>query len=653
MKKRTIVIAGIAALFMSFAPVYEAVADTLPESYRTEEVTSVKNQSGSNMCWGFASVSAMETELMKNNGADETIDLSEAQLAYFMEIPVMDKLGQHTKLVTKTYIEDVGSSSKHLAALLASGVSPVAEEEISVAAGDMAKMKAELDTSLAYTGEYYLKESNIMQDASTDEIKRAIMKYGSVVISYRSVERSYYNFNTYGWYNPNNSNPDHAVCIVGWDDTYSKENFLVAPEGDGAWIIKNSWGKEWHDEGYFYLSYYDAPLAQSDKTVFDMEYGQYAENIYQNVFLTDNVAPGEGNVMRGRYSKVSNVFTAHANSSGGEELKGVSIFTHEPAEYVIKVYKNVRENVNPESGTLAATLKGEFAYAGFNIIPLEEPLYLSEGESFSIVVTMTNEKGEQVGVAEAERENTLPTFGQSFVCNEGGYWQDYVECSGGNLCIKAYTDNVKKDPKAKIVSMKETIPEMEGYRPADIKWIKSSYSNVNSMVLSWDKGQAEYYVVYQYNDKAGTWQKIGFTNENYYKVTGLSANTKYTFGVKAVAQREGAKSSYQPYYESLNFAKVSAKTAKGKSITQKLVVLDGIGNAVSWTKVSGATKYEVYVMSADTDYEWVLLKSIKATATKKVVQKDVVAGQTYGYRILAYKDDEVIYKGTPMSCIYE
>jgi len=194
---------------------------------------------------------------------------------------------------------------------------------------------------------------------------------------------------------------------------------------------------------------------------------------------------------------------------------------------------------------------------------------------------------------------------------------------------------------------------MEGCRPEGIKELKISYTNVNSMVLSWKKSSAKYYVVYQYNDKAGIWQKIGFTNENYYKVTGLSGNTKYTFGVKAVAQKEGDTSEYDPYYESLNFAKVSAKTAKGKNITQKLVVIDGIGNAVSWTKASGATKYEVYVMSADTDYEWVLLKSLKSTATKKVVHKDVTIGQTYGYRILAYKDDEVIFKGDPMSCVYE
>ena len=35
---------------------------------------------------------------------------------------------------------------------------------------------------------------------------------------------------------------DHAVAIIGWDDSYSRKNFKEDPGSDGAWIIKNSWG---------------------------------------------------------------------------------------------------------------------------------------------------------------------------------------------------------------------------------------------------------------------------------------------------------------------------------------------------------------------------------------------------------------------------
>ena len=50
---------------------------------------------------------------------------------------------------------------------------------------------------------------------------------------------------------------NHAICVVGWDDNYSKDNFNSKPAGDGAFLIKNSWGST---QSYFYISYYDTVL---------------------------------------------------------------------------------------------------------------------------------------------------------------------------------------------------------------------------------------------------------------------------------------------------------------------------------------------------------------------------------------------------------
>ncbi|MBQ6517330.1 MAG: hypothetical protein IJI14_01335 [Anaerolineaceae bacterium] len=55
---------------------------------------------------------------------------------------------------------------------------------------------------------------------------------------------------------------NHSVAVVGWDDTFSAENWPEGhrPPADGVWIVKNSWGTEWGNEGYFLLSYYDKTL---------------------------------------------------------------------------------------------------------------------------------------------------------------------------------------------------------------------------------------------------------------------------------------------------------------------------------------------------------------------------------------------------------
>ena len=51
----------------------------------------------------------------------------------------------------------------------------------------------------------------------------------------------------------------HAVAIIGWDDNFSKMNFPEScrPINDGAYIVQNSWGKEWGNNGVFYVSYED------------------------------------------------------------------------------------------------------------------------------------------------------------------------------------------------------------------------------------------------------------------------------------------------------------------------------------------------------------------------------------------------------------
>ena len=52
---------------------------------------------------------------------------------------------------------------------------------------------------------------------------------------------------------------NHAVLIIGWDDNFSRNNFPEdnRPQKDGAYIVLNSWGSEWGENGVFYLSYED------------------------------------------------------------------------------------------------------------------------------------------------------------------------------------------------------------------------------------------------------------------------------------------------------------------------------------------------------------------------------------------------------------
>ena len=116
--------------------------------------------------------------------------------------------------------------------------------------GDFKKDSANASTVLAYR----------------KAIKNHIMNNGAIFSSFyvdagasNSTNSAYYSSLNHAYYFNGDieTNVNHAVTIVGWDDTYSKNNFRTTPSSDGAYIVLNSWGDSWGESGYFYISYED------------------------------------------------------------------------------------------------------------------------------------------------------------------------------------------------------------------------------------------------------------------------------------------------------------------------------------------------------------------------------------------------------------
>ncbi|MBR5960515.1 MAG: DUF4214 domain-containing protein [Clostridia bacterium] len=272
------------------ASLYQPVAaDTLPEA---------RNQNPFGTCWAFAAVGAMEIDLIKDKKATSSIDLSEFFLAYFAahNYPYPKDGGEGDSVSvtinedyknTRNYL-DLGGLSAMAYHILASliGTTTEADNPYPTKRSEGEKLPTEY-TSIAaqITGAYNLKGSD------SEGLKQQIQDHGSVKVSVYAISDSSkynkvvpikkdgtvvgsvgYNSSTaslYGTYKSTN----HDVLLVGWDDNYSKDNFLsdLKPSSDGAWKARNSWGTGFGQNGYFWISYEDASLASGKATSFDAE----------------------------------------------------------------------------------------------------------------------------------------------------------------------------------------------------------------------------------------------------------------------------------------------------------------------------------------------------------------------------------------------
>lgn len=385
--------------------------ESLPSYYSLVDegyVSPVKDQEDGGNCWAFAFIAALESSILK--ATNITYDLSEGNMKNLMAY--YSDYGWNKKV-------NDGGVDEMAISYLASWLGPILEEYDLTDARDAI---SPLISPLTHVQDIiFIKRNNYLDN---DIIKEAIMKYGAVVTGMH-YDDDYLRDSSY--YYSGHEYADHEVLIVGWDDNYSRYKFDDTPKGNGAFIVKNSWADDWGDNGYFYVSYYDAQFACT---------GEYASY----VFPFNNDIRYEKNYqydISGRTDYLStskktvwyeNIF----NSTEDELLAGVSTYFDTETSWEVYVYVN----------DLLKTKQSGTASCGYYTIPLKEFISLKKGDVFKVVFKITTKKSARIPISEADNFNKLSfTRGVSFISLNGNTWKDLYdyEVHPEVACIKAFT----------------------------------------------------------------------------------------------------------------------------------------------------------------------------------------------------------------------
>ncbi|RLC63696.1 MAG: hypothetical protein DRI80_03270 [Chloroflexota bacterium] len=264
---------------------------------------------------------------------------------------------------------------------------------------------------------------------STQVLKQYIYDHGPVITSMYADSGQGFNGSYDGSYTFNYTvppgNTNHAVLIVGWSN-----NLPPVPGGtdpaDG-WIVKNSWGTGWGDNGYFYITYGAANIGTSSSFIHD----------WQDYDVNGDIWYYDDDGWWGSWGYNNPTAWGLVKFIPPEDTKVTRVeFWTTDATTDIDVYIYDDFDGTTLSNLLASKENLSFDEAGYHSVALDSPLAVTAGDDVIAVVKFTNES---YGYPIATDPHGTVETGRTYMSLSGSGWTDMGVTHNTDVAIRLRT----------------------------------------------------------------------------------------------------------------------------------------------------------------------------------------------------------------------